>query len=207
MVPGTKIGLRKFSTRTHFTMFNISTRLQYAANKAMTASTIVAGIVIVLTLIQLYNDNVWNLNTTAIDNINVITTLKTSSTYGSVNRKPKENSKVNFDLKTDLTPLFNWNTKQVFVYLTATYPGKSPSSSNKVTYWDKIITSKEDAVLDLSNVKSKYSVWDVENSFRERDAVLSLEWNIQPWIGPLIFGETKPTTGFKFKKFEKKVKA
>ena len=85
-----------------------------------------------------------------------------------------------------MTPLFNWNTKQIFIYLTAEYPGKSEGSSNKVTFWDKIITNKEDANLTLTNQRGKYSVWDVEKSFRGRNATVRLEWNIQPYVGPLI---------------------
>ena len=30
----------------------------------------------------------------------------------------------NFDLETDLEPLFNWNVKQLFLYLTAEYETK-----------------------------------------------------------------------------------
>lgn len=104
--------------------------------------------------------------------------------------KPKENSKLVFDLETDLTPLFNWNTKQVFIYLTAEYPGATEGSTNTVTYWDKIIPSKDKAVLNLKNERSKYSVWDVESSFNNKEAIVKLQWNIQPWVGPLVFGET-----------------
>lgn len=75
---------------------------------------------------------------------------------------------MNFDLDADLTPLFNWNTKQVFVYLTAEYDGGSKRTdiSNKVTFWDKIILTKEDAVLSLRNQRSTYSVYDVQRSFK-----------------------------------------
>lgn len=113
-----------------------------------------------------------------------------SRRFGSVGSKEKENNKLTFDLQADLTPLFNWNTKQIFVYLTAEYPGKSEGSSNKVTYWDKIITSKDNANLTLQNEKSKYSVWDVEDTFRNREATVKLEWDIQPYVGMLISGET-----------------
>lgn len=54
--------------------------------------------------------------------------MKFSRRFGSVGGKPKENTKLIFDIESDLTPLFNWNTKQVFVYLTAEYPGKSSVS-------------------------------------------------------------------------------
>lgn len=187
-------------------MFNIVTRFQYAANQALTSSIIIAGIVILSSLLQLYSNNAWSLGTTSISNVKPQALLKHSFNYGSVNRKPKENSRIQFDLETDLSPLFNWNTKQLFVYLTAEYPGKSDGSSNKITYWDKIITSKEDAVLLLKNQKSKYSVWDIEPSFRQRDAVVKLEWNLQPHIGPLIFGETDEIADFRFAEYVDKKK-
>jgi len=188
-------------------MFNLATRFQQAGNQALTASSILAGIVIFLTFVQLYRDNVWSIDTTKISNIRPSASIKQSFQYGSLNRKPKENSKIQFDLSADLTPLFNWNTKQIFVYLTAEYPGKSPESSNKVVYWDKIIETKEDAVLNLKNVKSKYSVWDVEKSFRKRTANVKLEWNIQPWIGPLVFGETSMNSSFDFAEVVQKKKS
>lgn len=71
--------------------------------------------------------------------------------------------KLSFDLDADLTPLFNWNTKQVFVYLTASYDGKLKSTvKSEVTLWDSIITDKETAHISLKNARSKYSVWDIE---------------------------------------------
>lgn len=103
-----------------------------------------------------------------------------------------------------MSPLFNWNTKQIFIYLTAEYPGKSDESSNKVTYWDKIITNKKDSILNLKNQRSKYSIWDIEKSFRNRNATVKLEWNIQPYIGPLIYGETKGIDTFQFADIKKK---
>ncbi|KAI5950997.1 SPC3 [Candida jiufengensis] len=179
-------------------MFNLVTRVQSAANQSLTSASILTGIVIVLTLLQLFKDNVWGIDTTTISNIESKSSIKYSFQYGSVNRKPKENNKITFDLDTDLTKLFNWNTKQIFIYLTAEYPGKSQGSSNKVTFWDKIITNKEDAILKLKNQRSKYSVWDVEKGFRGRNATVKLEWNIQPHIGPLIFGETSGIGSFEF---------
>ena len=43
---------------------------------------------------------------------------------------------------TDLSSLFSWNTKQIFVYVTATFPSKSPSSPySEAIIWDAIIPS------------------------------------------------------------------
>lgn len=126
-----------------------------------------------------------------IENIRTSINLRTSRYYGATNGKPKENSKVVFDLDSDLSPLFNWNTKQVFIYLTAEYDGSTRSQTkSEVTYWDKILTNKNDAKLHLKNFKSKYAVWDLEDVFVGRELTFKLKWNIQPWIGPLIYGET-----------------
>lgn len=184
--------------RGFFGMFSLSTRFQGVANRALTASVVLCGVIVAITWAQLFTANVWNLDSAEIANIKPLSLWKLSFNYGAVNRKPKENSKIVFDLETDLTPLFNWNTKQIFVYLTAEYPGKSEGSSNKVTYWDRIITSKDNAKVSLHNQRAKYSVWDVEKSFRERDAVLRLEWNIQPYVGPMVFGEVKAPASFRF---------
>ena len=177
-------------------MFNLWTRVQAAGNQALTASTVVAGIVVLLTLVQLWRDQVWLLDSTTIANVRLATTVKRLFQYGSQNKKPKENNKISFDLSTDLTPLFNWNTKQVFIYLTATYEGADGELT--VTYWDKIIRTRDDAKLALNGAKAKYSVWDIEELFRERPATLQLEWNIQPWIGPLIDGKTGEVATFEF---------
>ena len=179
-------------------MFDLVTRFQYVANKALTSSMIIASIIACASFLQLYSDNVWSVNSTVIKDVKPLALVKYSFNYGSVNRKPKENSKISFDLDADLTPLFNFSTKQVFVYLTAEYPGRTENSSNKVTYWDKIITSKDDAVISLRNQKSKYSVWDVEKSFRGREAVVRLEWNLQPYIGFLTYGLTNNHGTFQF---------
>jgi signal peptidase complex subunit 3 len=39
-------------------------------------------------------------------------------------RKKNDLGLFNFDLKVDLEPLFNWNVKQLFLYLTAEYETK-----------------------------------------------------------------------------------
>ena len=48
-----------------------------------------------------------------------------------------------FDLDADLSPVFNWNVKQLFVYVTAEYKSKT-NELNQVVIWDKIVLDKED---------------------------------------------------------------
>lgn len=57
--------------------------------------------------------------------------------------KRDEYAQIRFDLDADLTPLFIWNTKQLFVYVYATYSSSdnsnSPSRDSEVIIWDSII--------------------------------------------------------------------
>ncbi|KAI8933156.1 hypothetical protein NX059_009797 [Plenodomus lindquistii] len=57
--------------------------------------------------------------------------------------KREEYAHIRFDLDADLTTLFSWNTKQVFLYLKAVYPSLSPSSPpSEAIIWDAIIASE-----------------------------------------------------------------
>ncbi|XP_014664816.1 PREDICTED: signal peptidase complex subunit 3-like [Priapulus caudatus] len=98
---------------------------------------------------------------------------------------------VNFDLQADLTPIFNWNVKQLFLYLTAEYETEK-NSINQVVLWDKIIQRGENAVLDYRSLRSKYYFWDDGNGLRgNRNITLTLSWNIVPNSGmlPLLSGD------------------
>lgn len=96
-------------------------------------------------------------------------------------------AKVNFDLDVDFTPVFNWNTKQVFVTVVAEYESKTHVSEkvicsiprslkslwllfmqdrNSIVLWDHIIESKQDANLTLRNIQNKYAFIDVSRKWR-----------------------------------------
>ncbi|KAI5799180.1 signal peptidase 22kDa subunit [Peziza echinospora] len=93
-----------------------------------------------------------------------------------------------FDLEADLTPLFNWNTKQVFAYLTASYPGQA-YEENDAIIWDIIIPSAESARLKLKNRRAKYNFYDVSDRFKGQNATLTFAWNVQPHVGALAWDE------------------
>jgi signal peptidase complex subunit 3 len=66
---------------------------------------------------------------------------------------------LNFDLEVDLDYLFNWNVKQLFLYLTLEY--ETPENKlNQVVIWDKIIVKDDNYRLALRNAKTKYYFWD-----------------------------------------------
>jgi len=97
---------------------------------------------------------------------------------------------VDFDLEADLTPLFDWNTKQLFLYLTAEYKTKN-NALNQVVLWDKIILRGENSVVDLKSAHSKYYFWDDGDGLRGNGNVtLTLSWNVIPNAGrlPLVPG-------------------
>lgn len=148
----------------------------------------------------------------------------------------------------DLTSLFNWNTKQVFLYITASYPSSSPSTipASESVIWDAIIPAdnapwhqntyihptikgtkdkkaaknKKKAgkpypeggspgIIKLDSQKPKYQITDIKGKIAEREnATLTLHWNVQPYVGALVwdssvdFGLWKAIKGGKSKAFD-----
>lgn len=105
--------------------------------------------------------------------------VKYSRPPRSYSNKQQEYAHVQFDVTADLSSLFHWNTKQVFAYLVAEYPG-SKYESNEVTLWDSIIQSKDKAVVNLSKKRNKYAFSDITKVFNQRNATYSLHWNVMP---------------------------
>ncbi|XP_071949507.1 signal peptidase complex subunit 3-like [Antedon mediterranea] len=96
-----------------------------------------------------------------------------------------------FDLHADLNPIFNWNVKQLFLYLTAEYKTEQ-NALNQVVLWDKIILRGNAALLDYRGIKMKYPFFDDGNGLKGHDNVtLTLSWNVIPNAGmlPRIFGD------------------
>lgn len=117
----------------------------------------------------------------------------------------------------DLSSLYNWNTKQVFMYITATYP--SPLSTEPPTQaiiWDAIIPSLSEpwhhnqymhfkpsspefsrsksiqkgppGIVKVKGQRPKYQITDHTGKIAERaNCTLELHWNVQPWVGALTW--------------------
>lgn len=101
-------------------------------------------------------------------------------------------------MKADLNPLFNWNVRQLFVYLIAEYTTKA-NAINQIILWDKIIKRGDDAKLDFKKMSSKYYFWDDGNGLKgNKNVTLSLHWNVIPNAGclPHIDGIGVHTFGF-----------
>jgi len=85
----------------------------------------------------------------------------------------------------DLEYLFNWNVKQLFLYLTAEYETET-NKLNQVVIWDKIILKGQNYKLKMKGAKPKYYFWDDGANFRGlKNVTLYLNWNIIPNVGSL----------------------
>ncbi|WVZ72105.1 hypothetical protein U9M48_020617 [Paspalum notatum var. saurae] len=89
-----------------------------------------------------------------------------------------------FNVSANLESLFTWNTKQVFVFLTAEYEN-AKNSLNQVSLWDHIIPDKEHANVQLE-VKSKYPLIDQGSSLRGKKVQFVLHWHVMPNAGAMI---------------------
>ncbi|GBE80519.1 signal peptidase subunit [Sparassis latifolia] len=107
-------------------------------------------------------------------------------------KKHQEFAFVNFNVTADLTPLFNWNTKQLFMYVSAEYTNKQ-GVANEVVIWDRIVRRKEDAHIAIAG-RNKYIFREMSTSFRNvPPANYTLKYNIMPYVGLLTYGEAGRT--------------
>jgi len=106
--------------------------------------------------------------------------------------KQQEFAFVNFNVTADLTPLFNWNTKQLFLYLEAEYTN-AKGVKNDVVVWDRIVRRKEDAIINVVG-KNKYMFRELSSTFKQvPPAHYSLKYNVMPYVGVLTYGEAART--------------
>ncbi|KAG8467418.1 hypothetical protein KFE25_000734 [Diacronema lutheri] len=101
-----------------------------------------------------------------------------------------EQATLRLSIDADLSTVFNWNVKQLFVFITAEYVTKQ-NKLNQVVVWDHIVTGKEYARIHSSSIVNKYSLTDQGYGLRGNDITLVLHWNTIPITGLLT------TTGFR----------
>ncbi|EFX02883.1 microsomal signal peptidase subunit [Grosmannia clavigera kw1407] len=132
-------------------------------------------------------------------------------------KKNEEYAVVRFHLDADLSSLFTWNTKEVFVYVTAEWEGANSSDTNTAVIWDSIITSPSSdylanigpvamrklrksaagksidpsrGIIHLKNQKPKYQITHPSGKIAETEKVrLRLHYNVQPWVGMLSWNQ------------------
>ncbi|NWH58864.1 SPCS3 peptidase, partial [Geococcyx californianus] len=89
-----------------------------------------------------------------------------------------------------LQSIFDWNVKQLFVYLSVEYSTKK-NALNQVVLWDKVILRGDNPKLFLKDMKSKYFFFDDGNGLKgNKNVTFTLSWNVVPNAGilPLVTG-------------------
>lgn len=106
--------------------------------------------------------------------------------YG-LSRERNDLGYITFDVKADLTNLFNWNVKQLFLFVTAEY--ETPNNKlNQVVLWDKVILRGENALLDFKNLNTKYYFWDDGRGLKYVNVQpLKMCWWFVFWVINLFF--------------------
>lgn len=104
---------------------------------------------------------------------------------------------ITFDLQADLAPLFNWNVKVLFLYLSAEY-STATTSHNTAVLWDKIVMRGEKTMLDLKSIKTKYYFRDESGALSGENITLTLSWNVMPNVGHLSWLKAFDTHSFTF---------
>lgn len=116
----------------------------------------------------------------------------------SANRERNDIGILRFNLDADLTKVFDWNTKQVFLYLTARYPTPK-NADNQVVLWDHIILRGENPKVILKDQHTKYYFWDDGNGLKGNSNVtLTLSMNVIPNAGFLPITTASSSHVFSF---------
>ena len=88
---------------------------------------------------------------------------------------------LSLDIDADLTSVFNWNVKQLFVFVVAEYA--TPTNElNQVVIWDKIIQTKADAKIQFTKDRAEYFLADQFNELRNVPVQLKLTWYVSLFI-------------------------
>jgi signal peptidase complex subunit 3 len=109
-----------------------------------------------------------------------------------------ERANFTFSVSADFRPVFNWNTRQVFVYITAEYETKY-NTINQVVVWDRVLRIDAEKfvggewehvwlpekMLNLDNVGCKYLLMDPSDGLRSNDVKLVLNYDIMPISGTI----------------------
>lgn len=111
----------------------------------------------------------------------------------SAGREKNDLGFVTFNLDADFANAFDWNTKQLFLYLTALYQTEN-NVKNQVVLWDHIIERGDETRVSLKNQHTKYYFWDEGNGLKgNKNVTLTLSLNVIPNAGLLPIA-TSPTT-------------
>ncbi|KII60584.1 Signal peptidase complex subunit 3 [Thelohanellus kitauei] len=82
----------------------------------------------------------------------------------------------------DVSPVFHWNNKQVFLKLIAYYSTEA-HPSNEFTVWDRIILRTHAQKLSLKNQPTKYTLEDHGTGLLNNTVKFKLHIEMIPYVG------------------------
>ncbi|VDD95059.1 unnamed protein product [Enterobius vermicularis] len=142
-------------------------------------------------LSTVYLPNTANVTLSA-DNVRV----KDMVDYASSGRS--DVAKMDLSVQVDLSRIFNWNVKQIFLYLVAEY--STPTNRvNQVVLWDKIVRRQDwQSVREIHVVPKYYLMDDGNHLLNHPNTTLVLRWNVVPNAGYLALAQGEGQYTIKF---------
>ncbi|XP_075252930.1 signal peptidase complex subunit 3-like [Convolutriloba macropyga] len=125
-------------------------------------------------------------------------TLRSAMDF-TTSRQESDLATIKFSIEGNLSRLFDWNTKQVFMYLVCEYTSTN-NRLNQVVLWDRILLREDVDVEGFSatNLSPEYYFFDDGPFLRGTTAKLVLRWNIIPNSGYMPFAAATNEVEFQF---------
>jgi signal peptidase complex subunit 3 len=93
-----------------------------------------------------------------------------------------EVARIVFDMNADLRPVFNWNVRMLYAWITVEYT-KPSSVFNQFVIWDARVENADEALFELRRQHAKYDLVDADLELRGIELTLTLRWDIIPYVG------------------------
>ncbi|WWC70963.1 uncharacterized protein I206_104916 [Kwoniella pini CBS 10737] len=190
-------------------MYSTLQRLNHISSLATTYVMILLGFISIASFLSLPSVDVGN-----VEVKDLIIQKGRLRRWGA---RQEELASLKFDIRTDLNPLLNsYNTKQLFVYLTASYEEQSTGNSHEVVLWDRIIERadlkdiravgnkvpktksgrKGRGNVRVEEVKNKYQWRNPSGTFKDIEyANMTLHYSLMPYVGVLSSGVAATANG------------
>jgi hypothetical protein len=169
-------------------MHNTLTRVQNAFGFFTSCAFAIAALIAVLSIVPLPASTSSPSASISVRNVQVV---KGRPHYYSPKRE--EYANIRFDLDADLSSLFTWNTKQLFVYVMASYPSSSTTGtgSSDAVIWDTIIPAPS-SPYSFQNLKTRYFPDKSKKSTKGRKPSTSSKTKELVKPGVLVLKNQKP---------------
>lgn len=156
------------------------------------------SILALLTLMFALSTSYKSYDSLAKINIETVKTLvRRMPDYNLPNATENDLGLLQFNLDGQFDDCFDWNVKQLFIYLTANYK-TSNNAVNQIVLWDTVLNRGENAQLKLRQKNTEYYMWDDGFGLPGNNVTLTLSMNIIPNAGFLQIANSPSTHSFTF---------